>query len=52
VTFGGPDLTDMYVTTASVGNRAQEGPLAGALFHLNLSVKGLPEFKSKIQTDK
>jgi D-xylono/L-arabinono-1,4-lactonase len=52
VTFGGPDLTDMYVTTASVGNRAQEGPLAGALFHLNLGVKGLPEFRSKIQMDK
>ncbi len=48
VTFGGDDLTDMYITTASVGNRAQEGPLAGSLFHLNLGVKGVPEFRSRI----
>ncbi|MBN1250057.1 MAG: SMP-30/gluconolactonase/LRE family protein [Anaerolineae bacterium] len=52
VTFGGPDTTDMYITTASVGNRAQEGPLAGALFHLNLGIKGLPEFRSKVRIDK
>jgi D-xylono/L-arabinono-1,4-lactonase len=48
VTFGGDDYTDMYVTTASVGNRAQEGPLAGSLFHLNLGVKGVPEYRSRI----
>jgi D-xylonolactonase len=48
VTFGGPDYTDMYVTTASADNREEEGPLAGSLFHLNLGVKGVPEFRSKI----
>jgi D-xylono/L-arabinono-1,4-lactonase len=48
VTFGGDDYTDMYVTTASVGNRAKEGPLAGSLFHLNLGVRGVPEFRSRI----
>ena len=48
VTFGGNDYTDMYVTTASVGNRAKEGPLAGSLFHLNLGVRGVPEFRSRI----
>jgi D-xylono/L-arabinono-1,4-lactonase len=48
ITFGGDDTTDMYVTTASVGNRAKEGPLAGSLFHLNLGVKGVPEFRSRI----
>jgi D-xylono/L-arabinono-1,4-lactonase len=48
VTFGGDGYTDMYVTTASVGNRVKEGPLAGSLFHLNLGIKGVPEFRSRI----
>ena len=48
VTFGGEDYTDMYVTTASAGNRDKEGPLAGALFHLNLGIKGVPEFRSRV----
>jgi D-xylono/L-arabinono-1,4-lactonase len=52
VIFGGDDYTDMYVTTASVGNRAQDGPLAGSLFHLNLGIRGVPEFRSKVQIDK
>jgi len=39
----------MYVTTASVGNRAQDGPLAGSLFHLNLGIKGVPEFRSRVR---
>jgi D-xylono/L-arabinono-1,4-lactonase len=49
VTFGGEDYTDMYVTTASTNNRAEEGPLAGSLFHLNLGVEGVPEFRSRIR---
>ena len=48
VTFGGDDYTDMYVTTASVARRDVEGPLAGSLFHLNLGIKGIPEFRSRI----
>lgn len=48
VTFGGPDYTDMYVTTASLGNKPAEGPLAGALFRLNLGIGGVPEFRSRI----
>ena len=51
VTFGGDDYTDMYVTTASVGNRAQDGPLAGSLFHLNLGIKGVPEFRSRVRKE-
>ncbi len=47
VTFGGEDYTDMYVTTAGARNRAENGELAGALFHLNLGIKGRPEFRSK-----
>lgn len=49
VTFGGEDMTDMYVTTASANNREEEGALAGSLFHLNLGVKGVPEFRSRIE---
>ena len=48
VTFGGPDYTDMYVTTAGGQNKAEEGAGAGALFRLNLGIKGVPEFRSRI----
>lgn len=48
VTFGGADYTDMYVTTASVGHRETEDPLAGSLFHLNLGIRGVPEFRSRV----
>ena len=48
VTFGGVDLTDMYVTTAGGGNKADEGPGAGGLFRLNVGVKGKPEFLSRV----
>jgi len=44
-TFGGPDLTDLYITTMSEGlsaeaRRAQ--PLAGALFRCRPGVRGRP----------
>ena len=48
VTFGGDDLTDMYVTTAGGQDKAQYGPGAGALFRLNLGIKGMPEFFSRV----
>lgn len=44
--FGGPDLETLYITTASIGmDRAglAETPLAGALFALEVGVRGLPE---------
>lgn len=49
VIFGGPDYTDMYVTTAGGDNKAQEGKGAGALFRLNLGINGVPEFASRIE---
>ena len=49
ITFGGEDLTDIYVTTAGGGNKAENGPGAGALFRLRLGIKGMPEFLSRIQ---
>lgn len=48
VTFGGSDYTDIYITTAGGDNRKQEGSGAGAVFHLNLGIQGVPEFSSKI----
>lgn len=48
VTFGGPNYTDIYVTTAGGDRRAEEGDGAGALFHLNLGIRGVPEFRSRI----
>ena len=46
--FGGADLTDIFVTTASAGNPAANGELSGSLFHLNLGIKGCPEFRSAL----
>ena len=48
VIFGGEDYTDMYVTTAGGNNKAEEGKGAGALFRINLGIKGVPEFASRI----
>jgi D-xylonolactonase len=48
VTFGGPDCTDLYVTTAAGDQRPAKGELAGALFRLNVGVRGVPEFVSRI----
>ncbi|MEI6970387.1 MAG: SMP-30/gluconolactonase/LRE family protein [bacterium] len=50
LTFGGADYTDMFVTTAGGNDRSRNGPGAGALFHMNLGIKGVPEFFSGIAT--
>lgn len=44
LTFGGSDLSDLYITSASVGlsqKQVQECPIAGDLFCLSTSSKGL-----------
>ena len=51
VTFGGEDYTDIYVTTAGGDNKEEEGSGAGAMFHINLGIKGMPEFFSKVTTN-
>jgi sugar lactone lactonase YvrE len=46
--FGGPDLTDLYVTTARTGMGDVElaaQPLAGGLFHVRPGVAGVPAFE-------
>jgi D-xylonolactonase len=49
VIFGGPDYTDMYVTTAGGHDKHENGETAGALYRLRLGVQGLPEFASRIR---
>lgn len=46
--FGGPDYTDMYVTTAGGNDKAENGPGAGALFRLQPGVKGQPAYRSRV----
>ena len=47
--FGGADLTDIYVTTIGGEDRATNGSGAGALFRMNLGIKGMTEFYSRIK---
>lgn len=45
-TFGGPDLTTLYVTTAAadrVDGGAETDRLAGSLFAIETGIPGLPE---------
>ncbi|MDQ5826379.1 MAG: SMP-30/gluconolactonase/LRE family protein [Chloroflexota bacterium] len=47
-TFGGPDLTDLYITTARSGlndEHRREQPLAGDLFMVSTDTKGQPQVK-------
>jgi D-xylonolactonase len=48
LTFGGPDYSDIYVTTAGGNNKAEEGAGAGALFRITLGIQGVPEFRSRV----
>ncbi len=46
--FGGEDYTDLYVICAGGQNKDTDGAGAGALFRLNLGIRGVPEFFSRI----
>lgn len=48
IAFGGPGYGMAYVTTAGGDNRAKHGEKAGALFQIDLSVRGRPEFRSRL----
>ncbi len=48
-TFGGPDYTDLYVTTAGGDDKAANGPGAGALFRVRVGIQGRPEFCSRVE---
>lgn len=49
--FGGAEYSDIYVTTAGGDKKETDGPQAGALFRVDLSIEGIrgvPEFRSRI----
>ena len=46
--FGGDDYDDIYITTAGGDKKEEEGSGAGALFRMNLGIKGVPEFPSRV----
>jgi D-xylonolactonase len=48
VSFGGPDLADLYVTSAGGDDRKEQGEAAGALFRLASGTQGMPEYRSRI----
>ncbi len=48
VTFGGQNLTDLYVTTAGGHDKKYNGETAGALYRLPGISQGLPEFRSQL----
>lgn len=49
VCFGGKEYRDMYVTSAIAGPRGEDdNEAAGALFRIETSIRGVPEFYSRI----
>lgn len=44
--FGGPNLSDLYITSATKGSDPKHEPNAGALFKISLTdVQGVPAFE-------
>ena len=48
MTFGGEDYSDLYLTTAGGDDKGSNGINAGALFRVRLGVRGVPEYRSRI----
>ena len=57
LTFGGPDLRDIFVTSAAKsepmpvmppGYDPENGYFGGALFHLNAGIQGRLEYRTKL----
>jgi D-xylonolactonase len=48
VAFGGPDLSDLYITTAGGDERARHGELAGSLFAACVGIRGAPRRRSAL----
>ena len=47
-TFGGPDLDELYITTAKLDDTdMDEFPHAGGLFRIKTGIKGMPAFRFK-----
>jgi D-xylono/L-arabinono-1,4-lactonase len=52
LTFGGKDFSDIYITTAGGNKKEENGELAGALFRIKTKMRGIPEFFSRIASEK
>lgn len=61
VMFGGPDLTDLYITSAArsepmpvmpKGYDAVSGNFGGRLYRVNLGIQGREEYRARIRADK
>lgn len=48
VIIGGPNMDEMYLTTAGGEKKNEDGQTAGALYRVKAGVKGVPEFESRI----
>ena len=46
--FGGPEMTDIYVTTIGGDQRPGAGTDAGALFQMNFGIRGVSDFHSRV----
>ena len=55
--FGGPDLTDIFITSAALsdslplaplGYTRESGYIGGRLFHVNLGIRGREEYRARI----
>ncbi len=51
LTFGGENYTDIFATTAGGNRKPEEGEHAGALFHIESDVKGVPEYRSNVRCE-
>jgi D-xylonolactonase len=58
LTFGGPEFTDIFITSAGKsepmpvmppGYDPVSGNFGGALYHMNLGITGKPEYVASIQ---
>ena len=57
LTFGGPDLTDIFVTSAAVSDALSLAPpgyrpignIGGQLLHFNIGIPGRPEHRCRLQ---
>ena len=59
VAFGGPDLTDIFITSAALSDSLPLAPLGysdsgyvgGSLFHVNLGIRGREEYRARISLE-
>jgi sugar lactone lactonase YvrE len=49
LTFGGPNFSETYVTTARDAGVSDPDPDSGAVFRLSTGIRGVAEFSSRIQ---